>query len=149
MSTTKEEYGDSNASNDRMVVTAIWEYDTVGGRNSASGIAYYKESSATDWVPHSGTVKNNTPFTLSELLLDDTKSYNIKVVVTDSIGNSSDKSSFSSTTQVLLDFRAGGKGLGVGKICESDGMEVSMNATFFNDVFVQRDSEKYDIETYI
>lgn len=149
MSTTKEEYGDSNASNDRMVVTAIWEYDTVGGRNSASGIAYYKESSATDWVPHSGTVKNNTPFTLSELLLDDTKSYNIKVVVTDSIGNSSDKSSFSSTTQVLLDFRAGGKGLGVGKICESDGMEVSMNATFYNDVFVQRDSEKYDIETYI
>lgn len=137
MSTTKEEYGDSNASNDRMVVTAIWEYDTVGGRNSASGIAYYKESSATDWVPHSGTVKNNTPFTLSELLLDDTKSYNIKVVVTDSIGNSSEKGSFSSTTKVLLDFRAGGRGLGIGSICQNDGMEVFMDATFNGDVYIR------------
>lgn len=149
METRKEEYGDANTTNDRMVVTATWEYDSVNGHNSASGTAYYKESSATDWFKHSGTVKNNTPFTLSELQLDDTKSYNIKVVVTDAVGNSSDKSSFSSTTQVLLDFRAGGKGLGIGKICQNDGMEVSMDATFYNNIFVHRDSVNYDIESYI
>jgi hypothetical protein len=149
LSTAKEEYGDANILNDRMVVTANWEYDTINGHNSASGIAYYKESFASEWFPHSGIVNNNTPFILSELQLDDVKSYNIKVVVTDSVGNSSDKSSFSSTTQVLLDFRAGGKGLGIGKICENDGMEVSMDATFYNNVYVQRDSEKYDLESYV
>ena len=149
MSTSKEEYGDTNVLNDRMVVTASWEYDTINGKNSASGAAYYKESSATDWFKHSGIVKNNTPFTLSELQLDDEKSYNVKVVVTDSVGNSSDKSSFSSTTKVLLDFMSGGEGLGVGKICEKPGMEVSMNATFYNQVNLLRDSKTYEIEEYI
>jgi hypothetical protein len=137
LSSVKEEYGDTNSLNDRMVVTASWEYDTVDGYNSASGIAYYKESSATDWFMHSGIVENNTPFTLSELQLDDEKSYNIMVVVTDSVGNSANKSSFSSTTQVLLDFRAGGKGLGIGSICQNDGMEVFMDATFNKDVYIR------------
>jgi hypothetical protein len=149
LSTSKEEYGDANPSNDRMIVTATWDYDTVNGYNTATGIAYYKESSATDWVPHSGTVKNNTPFTLSDLHLNETKSYNIKVVVTDKVGNSSDKSAFSSTTQVLLDFRAGGKGLGIGKICESDGMEVSMDATFYNNVYIRSDSDTLLLADYI
>lgn len=149
LSTTKEEYGDKDITNDRMVVTATWEYDTISGYNSASGAVYYKESSATDWTRHSGSLRNNTPFTLSSLQLDDTKSYNFKVIVTDTVGNSSDKSSFSSTTQVLLDFRAGGKGLGIGKICENDGMEVSMNATFYNDVFIRSDSETMVLADYI
>lgn len=140
LSTTKEEYGDTNTLNDRMVVTASWEYDTVNGHNSASGIAYYKESSATDWFEHTGVVENNIPFTLSDLKLDSKKSYNIRVVVTDAVGNSSDKSSFSSTTQVLLDFRAGGKGLGIGSICQKDGMEVFMDATFNKDVYIRTDS---------
>ena len=149
LSTTKEEYGDKDITNDRMVVTAVWEYDSVNGYNSASGAVYYKESSAADWTRHKGTLTNNIPFTLSSLQLDDTKSYNFKVVVTDVVGNSSEKSSFSSTTQVLLDFRAGGKGLGIGKICERDGMEVSMDATFYNNINLLRNASTVSIEDYI
>ena len=148
-STKKEEYGDTNVRNDRMVITAEWEFDPIAGHNYTSCVVYYKESVAKDWFEHPGSVQNNEPFVLRDLELDDKKSYNFKVVVTDAVGGKDDKSSFSSTTQVLLDFRAGGKGLGIGKICEQDGMEVSMNATFYNDIFVQRDSEKYDIETYV
>lgn len=149
LSTTKNDKGTTSTEDDRMVVTATWEYDPVDGYNSASGKVYYKESNATDWTEHPGAISNNKPYTLDDLRLDDEKSYNIQVVVTDMVGESDDESSFSSTTQVLLDFRAGGKGLGIGKICESDSMEVSMDATFYNDLYLQRDSITYDIETYI
>lgn len=149
LTTTKETYADDDVSNDRMVVTATWEYDSIGGHNSAYGTAYYKESSASDWTQHSGTVKNATPFTLTNLVLDETKSYNFKVVVKDAVGGKSDKSSFSSTTTVLLDFKAGGDGLGVGKICEKARMEVSMDALFYNNLNLMRDSTEISLEDYI
>lgn len=149
LTTTKETYADDDVSNDRMVVTATWEYDPIGGHNSAYGTAYYKESSASDWTQHSGTVKNATPFTLTNLVLDETKSYNFKVVVKDAVGGKSDKSSFSSTTTVLLDFKAGGDGLGVGKICEKARMEVSMDALFYNNVSLMDDAKEISLSEYI
>ena len=41
---------------------------------------------------------------------------------------------FVSTAAVLLDFKEGGDGLGVGKICENPGMEVNMDAVFYKTV---------------
>ena len=120
----------------KMVATATWTYDTVGGRNSATAKMYYKTTTATDWTTHSGTMTNGTAFVLSDLTPDELLSYNFKVVVTDSLGNSSEKDAFSSTVTVLLDFKAGGDGLGVGKICESEGMEVAMETTFFNEIYI-------------
>lgn len=145
----KKDYGTTDTTDDRMVLTATWEFDSLGGHNSATGVAYYKESGASDWTKHSGTVYMDTPFTVSELQLVDTKSYNFKVVVTDAVGNSSEKDSFASTTTVLLDFRAGGKGLGIGKICESDRMEVSMKASFYDEVTIRRGSDQLLIDDYI
>lgn len=120
----------------KMVATATWTYDTVGGRNSSTAKMYYKTTTATDWTTHSGTMENGTAFVLSDLTPDELLSYNFKVVVTDSLGNSSEKDAFSSTVTVLLDFKAGGDGLGVGKICESEGMEVAMETTFFNEIYI-------------
>ena len=120
----------------KMVATATWTYDEVGGKNSATAKMYYKTTSAADWTEHSGTMTNQAAFTLTDLTPDELLSYNFKVVVTDALGNSSEKDAFSSTTTVLLDFKAGGDGLGVGKICESEGMEVSMETVFFNEVYI-------------
>lgn len=149
LTSEKNDYGTTDTTDDRMVLTATWTFDSLSGYNSATGTAYYKESTASDWTEHSGTVYVDTPFTLSALQLDDTKSYNFKVVVTDAVGNSSEKDSFSSTTKVLLDFRAGGEGLGVGKICESDRMEVSMDAVFYNEVSIRSGSDELSIDDYI
>ena len=57
-------------------------------------------------------------------------------MVTDTIGNTEAKEALLSTTSVLLDFKAGGDGIGIGKICESAGMEVSLDATFFAKVIL-------------
>ena len=137
------------AEDNEVVVTATWNHDQLEGNNHSYGKIYYKQSSASTWTPHTGVIENSgDSFTLTELNLSDEKSYSIQIVVTDSVGKSDDKSSFLSTAQVLLDFRAGGKGLGVGKICESDSMEVSMDATFYNGIYVYKES-KVLIEDYI
>lgn len=149
LSTVKDDRGTASAEDDTMVVTATWQFDPIGERNSARGAVYYKESSAASWTEHTGVVEHNKPFKLSSLKLDSEKAYNIQVVVTDAVGESDDKTAFTSTTQVLLDFRAGGRGLGVGGICQRDGMEVQMDTTFYNGVNLLRDAETISIEDYI
>lgn len=131
----------------KMVATAVWEYNTVNGYNSVTAKVYYKTTTATDWAEHSGTLTNSTAFTLSDFEPSETASYNFKVVVTDAVGNSAERDAFSSTTTVLLDFKAGGDGLGVGKICEGSQMEVSMDAIFFNEIFIK--NNQTTLEDYI
>ena len=126
-------------SDDRMIVTATWSYDSVGGHNEVTAQVQYKETTASEWTTHPGNLTHGEPFTVERLNLDgdnEYKSYNFRVVVTDTVGNSSCKEAFAASTTVLLDFKAGGDGLGIGKICEQPGLEVSMPATFFNEMYV-------------
>lgn len=154
LSLNKEDYGDQNLTNDRMIATATWTFDSVDEHNSATGKIYYKISTAEDWTAHTGALQNGTPFTLSDLKLSDEVSYNFKVVVTDALGSTSSKDSFSSTTRVLMDFQAGGMGLGIGKICEIDNvtndtqsLEVSMDSYFFSEIYIKDKTQT--LEDYI
>lgn len=138
----------------KMVATAIWSYDTVGGKNSLTPQIWFKKTTDEVWSLHSGTPVNQTPFTLSNLTLSELESYNFKVVITDALGNKDEKTSFSSTKKVLLDFQAGGMGLGIGKICEkknvengTQSMEVAMDSYFFGDIYVG--NEQVPLEDYI
>ena len=136
LSIRKEVFGDTNPDNDKMVVTAVWSHDSVDGHNRSFGKIYYKTTTNSDWTEHIGTLTSGAEFILTNLYLEEYTSYNFKLVVTDDIGSVASMESFSSTTPVLLDFKAGGDGLGVGKVCESPGMEVAMDATFFGEVYV-------------
>lgn len=147
LSMSKNTYGDDDKSNDRMVAESSWEYDTIGGRNSITAKIYYKLTSAEDWTEHSGSLKNGIAFVLTDFVPNEESSYNFKVVITDALGGKSEKDAFSSTVTVLLDFKSGGDGLGIGKICEKPGMEVSMDATFFNEVYIK--SRQQTLEDYI
>lgn len=144
LSMSKNDSGDDNV---EMVATAVWEYNTIDGYNSVTAKVYYKTTTAPDWTTHSGTLTNNTAFTLTDFTPSETASYNFKVVVTDAVGNSAEREAFSATTTVLLDFKAGGDGLGVGKICEGSQMEVSMDAIFFNEIFIK--NNQTTLEDYI
>ena len=154
LSMRKEDYGDTDPSNDRMIATPTWTFDPVDEHNSATGKLYYKVSTADDWTEHPGVLENNTPFLLSDLRLSEEISYNFKVVVTDLLGVSSSKEAFSSTTRVLMDYQAGGMGLGIGKICEIDNvgldtqsLEVSMDSYFFGEVYIKDKTQT--LENYI
>lgn len=136
MSIRKETFGDSDPDNDRMAITAVWSHDSVNGYNSSTGKVYYKTTVDSDWAEHPGSIISGSEFLLDRLYLEEYTSYNFKLVVTDTIGSVASMDSFSSTTPVLLDFKAGGDGIGIGKVCESPGMEVSMDATFFREVYI-------------
>lgn len=102
-----------------------WTYADVGGNNTTTATLFYKKHSVTGWSTY-GTVDKDTDIVLTAEFPEE-NSYDFKLIVTDSIGNSSESSVLISTSEVLLDFRAGGKGLGVGKIAESDAMEVALD----------------------
>lgn len=124
----------STSDQSKVIVMGNWSFSSVNSKNSATGTLYYKKSTDTIWTNY-GMISINTSTTL-DVNFDTTISYNFKLVVTDALSNSAQDEVFISTMKVLLDFRAGGKGLGVGKICESDSMEVALDAKFFGTVYI-------------
>ena len=149
LSVAKDTNGTNVFGDDSMVITALWEYDPVdvdgdgssSGYNSVQTELYYREGVDSDWTLYNGNIQNNIPLRLTNLTITESSSYNFKIVITDSIGRRSDKEAFSSARTVLMDFQAGGKGLGIGKICQIDNtekdagsLEVSMDSYFWGDM---------------
>lgn len=124
----------SSSDSTKMVVNANWSFSSVNSKNSATATLYYKLSTSSGWTTY-GTISKNTNVTLTTTFAED-HSYNFRVIVTDAVGNSAQEETFVSTIAVLLDFRAGGKGLGVGKIAETDSMEVALDAKFMGTVYI-------------
>ena len=139
--------GRSTTNAKKMVVNANWAFASVNNKNSASGILYYKKSTDSEWIQY-GAITKNTAVTLTNEFLE-TSSYNFKLVVTDALSESAQEETFVSTISVLLDFRAGGKGLGIGKIAETDRLEVDMKSVFMQDVYIQTDSGEVTLADYI
>lgn len=132
----------------KMVVKANWSFASVNGKNSATATLYYKLSTSSSWTTY-GTIAKNTSVTLTNDFAEE-HSYNFKVIVKDAIGRTAQDEGFVSTVAVLLDFRAGGKGLGIGKIAESDSMEVALDAVFMGNVYIQNDDgTKVTLANYI
>lgn len=122
----------------KIVVRANWNFASVNGKNSVTATLYYKLSTSSGWTTY-GTIAKNTDVTLTTDFAEE-HSYNFKLIVRDAVGNSAQEESFISTIDVLLDFKAGGKGLGIGKIAETDSMEVALDARFMGTVYIYDDS---------
>lgn len=137
----------SSSDESKVVVKAVWSFAPVNGHNSAKGTLQYKVSSASAWITY-GTVTSGTSVTLTTTF-DKEKSYQFKLTVTDALGKSASKTVSTSTTPVLLDFRGGGKGLGIGKVSESDSLEVGLNAHFLNEVYIHDASSSKTLKEYI
>lgn len=138
----------SSSNAKQVVAKANWTYSSVNGNNVVTATLYYKKSSATSWTKY-GTLSKNTSTTLTKEF-EETSSYNFKVVVTDSLSKSAQEEGFISTIEVTLDFRAGGKGLGIGKIAESDNLEIAFDTIFMGNVYIQADDgTKTSLADYI
>lgn len=128
----------SSANAKKIVVRANWNFASVNGKNSVTATLYYKLSTSSGWTTY-GTIAKNTDVTLTTDFAEE-HSYNFKLIVKDAVGNSAQDESFISTVAVLLDFKAGGKGLGIGKIAETNSMEVALDARFMGTVYIYDDS---------
>lgn len=138
----------SSSNAKQVVARANWTYSSVNGNNVVTATLYYKKSSATSWTKY-GTLSKNTSTTLTTEF-EETSSYNFKVVVTDSLSKSAQEEGFVSTIEVTMDFRAGGKGLGIGKIAESDNLEIAFDTIFMGNVYIQADDgTKTSLADYI
>lgn len=130
-----------------MVVNALWSFSSVNSHNSVTAKLQYKVSSETAWSTY-GTISKGSD-TVLDKTFDEEKSYQFRLTVTDALGKSAVKTVSASTVPVLLDFREGGKGLGVGKISESDTLEVGLDAHFMNDVYIHSASSQKTLKEYI
>lgn len=138
----------SSSNAKKVVVKANWTFSSVNSKNAATATLYYKKSSNTSWTTY-GTIAKNTNVTLTNDF-EETSSYNFKVVVTDSLSNSAQEEGFISTIEVTMDFRAGGKGLGIGKIAETDNLEIAFDTIFMGNVYIQNDDgTKTSLADYI
>lgn len=122
----------------KMVVKANWNFASVNGKNSVTATLYYKLSTSSGWTTY-GTIAKNTDVTLTTDFAEE-HSYNFRLIVRDAVGNSAQDETFISTVDVLLDFKAGGKGLGIGKIAETNSMEVALDAKFMGTVYIYDDN---------
>ena len=121
--------GRNESDNKKVTIHARWEFASVNGKNSATVKLEYKTTASTTWTTYDGTITNDTDIELTDEF-STASGYNFRLTVTDALGNSSQSSAYITTMMVLLDFKAGGKGLGIGKVAESDSMEVALDAHF-------------------
>lgn len=128
--------GEDNVISDSNICTAIIKYRKSGeSKDSWTRIAV---NGIDSWKSGAETIRTG-------IQLNDSSSYVFRIIVTDQTGTSVERDTFISARQVLMDFRKGGKGLGIGKVCESDAMEVAMDTQFYGGISINDKS----IEDYI
>lgn len=115
----------------KMIASVAYSFTLVDTQNYAEATLYYKESASNSWTTY-GIIDNDAQLTL-DVEFEEIKSYDFRVIVKDALGNADREETLVSTIKVLMDLRAGGKGLGIGKICESDSFEIGFEANFYED----------------
>lgn len=104
----------------KIVVFANWSFASVNNKNSATAVLQYKKSSSSGWTTY-GAIARNTSVTLTPTF-EKTSSYNFRLTVSDALNNQAQNEAFISTIGVLMDLKAGGKGIAFGKISETDNL---------------------------
>lgn len=122
----------SSSNSSEMLIKSDWSFSSVGGHNAATAELFYKKTTETNWEKYNGVISKGQAITLSASFVEDS-SYNFRIVVTDTVGNKAGTETLVPTSSVLMDFKAGGKGMGIGKIAESDALEVALPTVFFSD----------------
>ena len=113
--------------------TASYSYASCSSNNTVTRSTYYKKSTDSSWTNASTSFSSGTAFTFGGGNLSSEYSYDIKYVIADAF-TSVAVYDVVSTAAVVMDFKAGGKGVAVGKVSE------------FDDTFEV--SEKWDVKVY-
>ena len=113
-----------------------WVGYSVGGNNKYTATMYYKAGDSTAWVKYPTTLPKNSTSTLriSPDGFAEDMSYTFKIQVKDSIGSTVEQSMYVGVFDVFMDWRAGGKGLGIGMMAENDGLWVKFPSHFNGEV---------------
>lgn len=119
--------GTSSANGTYAKSKVSYTYWSCSGKNTITTAVAYKKSTDSSYTNAGVTFTSGTEFTFGEGNLSVDYSYDIRFTLTDAFGTVTVIDSLS-TASVLMDFKAGGTGLAVGKVSETDDcFEVSEN----------------------
>ena len=94
-------------------------YASCSSKNTVTTATYYRKNGVTSWTNAGKTFSTNTAFTFGGGNISTETSYEIKYTLTDAFTTVSIIDTVS-TASVVMDFKAGGKGVAVGKVSEMD-----------------------------
>lgn len=96
-----------------------YSYASCSGKNTVTCATYYKKSSASSWTNANKSFSSGTAFTFGGGAISTESSYDVKYTITDAFTTVTILDMVSTAT-VLMDFKAGGKGIAIGKVSEKD-----------------------------
>lgn len=96
-----------------------YSYTSCSGKNTVTCATYYKKSSASSWTNANKSFSSGTAFTFGGGAISTESSYDVKYTITDAFTTVTILDMVSTAT-VLMDFKAGGKGIAIGKVSEKD-----------------------------
>ena len=100
--------------------TVSFKYSGCSGKNTLTTAVAYKRSTASSYTATSTTFSSGMAFTFGGGNLSTDYSYDIRYTLTDAFGDGIDVVDTLSTASVLMDFKAGGVGIAIGKVSEKD-----------------------------
>ena len=113
-------------------VYSLYSISSANKKNAIKTLTLQYRKTGGTWATYNGALPSGNSVQIVGFAED--SSYEIKLTLTDSVGNTATKTVYVGTAAVLLDFRAGGKGFSVGKISEKDAFEIGMNAHYYQRV---------------
>ena len=132
--------GQSDDQGTRCKVTFSWATDKAAPTITIS----YRQTTSANWSDVTLTAQN-TSGTVEQILSAEfsiDKSYEVKVTVADSVGSSYVTRTLSSG-KFIIDFKAGGDGVAIGKAAENAGFDVDMETTFKKSITTHGEIEIY------
>ena len=103
-----------------------YSYASCSSKNTVTRATHYKKSSATSWTNANKSFSSGTAFTFGGGAISTESSYDVKYTITDAFTTVTILDMVS-TAAVLMDFKAGGKGIAIGKVAEKDNtFEIAM-----------------------
>lgn len=108
-----------------------YEITSLGGKNTKTVTLRYKKSADSTYTP----VALNGDYIVEDAYLifaaSDDSSYDVMLEVKDAFTTSVRKTSVS-TTDVIMHFRANGRGMGIGKVSERDGLDIGWDVYMYD-----------------
>lgn len=96
-----------------------YSYASCSSKNTVTRATYYKKSSSSSWTNANKNFSSGTAFTFGGGAISTESSYDVKYTITDAFTTVT-IIDMVSTASVLMDFKAGGKGIAIGKVSEKD-----------------------------
>ena len=135
--------GAENEQGDCVKVTFSASVSSLNNKNTALYTVEYKKSTSSTWSTLGTDINGKMPGSLGNVYsvtdaayiiqADGDNSYDIRVTAKDR-HNTVTRSTSASTAFTLMDFNASGKGLGLGKVSEKDGLEIAFDVEFLGKV---------------